>query len=207
MVRDPATEQALADQIMVDPDLANQNEGNAALTVSSDHSLPLPGSRPEAIAAARAEAALLVGGTDKLVPPPPKQALPLHRARFETAAQFADELPGASECSAKLAYSAAWSARLPEALPVYPGGATIDAAGVDSDDCKLRVVTFTTPVATDDVLSFYTARARKARFSIEHAGNERESVLSGGRGAVAFRLALRRDDDGLTEATLATTGG
>ena len=204
--RDPATAQALSDQILVDPDLAHQNEGNAALTVSSDHSLPLLVSTPEAIAAARAEAAELVGGADKLVgvsDPRPLEGEPL--PEFETAAQFAATLPGGGPCAVRLTYSAAWAARLPAALPVYPHGATLEAAGVDSTDCAMRVVTFLTPVPVADLLSFYAARARSGGFTVVHAADRKRHVLSAEKSGAAFRLVANREDDELTRITLATT--
>lgn len=206
--RDPASEQALADQILIDPDLAHQNEGNAALTVASDHSLPLLVATPEAIAAARAEAAVLAGGSDQLLPPlKPGTLARSEQGEWITPAEVAARLPGESRCTSGLTYSAAWAARMPPAIPVYPGGATLEAAGSDADGCALRVVTFVTAVPTGEVLSFYAARARMARFAATHAANETHHVLWGGKGAAAFRLSLHESERGLTEVTLATIGG
>lgn len=204
---DPATQQALSDQIMVDPDLVNENEGNAALTVSSDHSLPLLVATSEAIAAARADAAALAGGADKLAAMSPPGTFDAPGAdALVTPAQFAASLPGAAKCVASLGYSAAWAARMPQDLPVYPRAATFDAAGSDTGDCEIRVATFVTPVSPDDVLSFYAARARASGFAIERAAGESGRLLLGKRGDAVFRLAVHSRGDRMTEATLATSG-
>lgn len=62
--RDPAIVRALNDPLMTDPDLSSRNEGAAAITVTTDSGLPVMPDRPEELAAARAEAALLAGGHD-----------------------------------------------------------------------------------------------------------------------------------------------
>ena len=69
---DPALTGALGDQIMVDPDLARQNPHNAALTGGGPASAAIPpeDTSAEAIAAARAEAARLAGGTLQHASPP-----------------------------------------------------------------------------------------------------------------------------------------
>lgn len=201
--RDPASEQALADQILVDPDLANQNEGNAALTVSSDHSLPTLIATADSAAAARADAALLVGGANEIA-----RLAPLKERYGEepasTAGEAAARLPGANACLGALSYSARWAAEMPAAFPVYPRAATQEAAGSDGAPCKLRVVRFVTPVEPDDVLAFYAARARAAKFAYRVARGAPALLLLGASGTSAFRLSVRLRDDGWTEATLAT---
>ena len=202
--RDPASEQALADQIMIDPDLANQNEGNAALTVPSNHSLPLPIATPEAIAAARAEAAAIVGGSDELVAPPAPRALAgLVREWPVALEERASALPGADRCARLATRSATWAARFPEGLPIYPRGAVQAAAGAEADGCTLRVVSFATPVPLEHVLAFYAARARQAGFPLVHEAGGGVHRLSGRKGAAAFAIELETDEHGLTRADLA----
>lgn len=60
---DPALTGALADQIMVDPDLTGQNEvASGARMVVADGMLPTDNNAPEQAAAARSEAVALAGG-------------------------------------------------------------------------------------------------------------------------------------------------
>lgn len=199
--RDPQVEQALNDPLMTDPDLSARNEGAAALTVEVDGSLPVLPATLEEIAAARAEAAEMVGGEGRLVaaPAPVGEAPPL---ADRSVATHLDALPGAARCG-KLEVSAIWAARMPEALPVYPRGATITAAGKDAAGCKARVVGFTTPVPSADVLAFYWTRARQAGLSPVHRTSGAGHALSGSRGALAFYLRLDRQGD-QTIARLAT---
>jgi hypothetical protein len=202
--RDPAVEQALADRIMSDPDLASQNEGNAALTVISDHSLPLPAFAEGAADDARVEAAEIVGGADKLLPPP--AAGPLQsseRMEGATLAEFAASLPGGSACTTGLTSSAIWAARLPAPWTAYPGSATTEAIGSDATGCHLRVVRFVTPASADDVLSFYAALARQAGVGARHSADSGAHVLAGASGPAAFRLTLEPADAGLTQGILA----
>jgi hypothetical protein len=58
---DPASEQALNGDLMTDPDMAANNEGDAALSGSGDGSVPTINTSPEAIAAARSRAATTSG--------------------------------------------------------------------------------------------------------------------------------------------------
>lgn len=203
--RDPASEQALNDQIMIDPDLANQNEANAALTVSSDHSLPLIVATDAEVAAARAEAAALTSGAQTLVSAPTVRALDDgDRGEIVTLQERAAALPGASRCLRAATRSAAWAARLPGDFPVYPRGATQAVIGTDADRCALRGVRFVTPVALGEVLAFYAARARQRGFAFEHAAGGGRHRLSGRKGAAVFLLDLGSTEDGLTEADLVT---
>jgi hypothetical protein len=198
--RDPQVAQALDDPLLTDPDLASRNEAAAALTVESDGSLPLLPATPEAIAAARAEAAALVGGADRLVAPP---------AAAGAAKAVGDDAPeahlaavaGGTHCASGLDRSTIWAARLPAALPVYPRGATIAGAGSDAPGCKARVVAFTTPVPLDEVLAFYWTRAAALGPSHRMRGDE-HAVVGAGQG-LAFDLRARSQDGG-TLVRLAT---
>lgn len=200
--RDPQVAQALDDPLMTDPDLAHRNEGAAALRIQSDASLPVLPPSPEAIAIARGEAAALVGGADRLRPPPAPAGMAEPLEEDTLAGQLA-ELPGADACAAKLRPTAIWAARMPPALPVYPRGATLEATGSDAPNCKLRAVAFATPVSPEDVLAFYWSRAVAARTAPVHRGGDGASVLTGGNAKLAFDLRLSPADGG-TFVRLAT---
>lgn len=189
--RDPAVVQALNDPLMIDPDLSQRNEGAAALTVTTDMGLPVLPVTAEAAAGARAEAARMVGGLDKLRAPPaaekavadlPESWSPGHHL----AAIGADE-----PCLKRLKSSAIFAARLPEALPVYPRGGTLAAAGSDTATCTARAVRFATPVSPGDVLAFYWAQARAARLSPRAYTAEGAAVLRGSGKGLAFDVRVR----------------
>jgi len=205
--QDPALTGALGDQIMVDPDLAAQNRGNAVLTGGGPATGEIPKEKrsPEAIAAAKAEAAKLVGGTLQVAPSPTSEG---QGTAPQSVGQVADLLPGqGSACASKVDFTAAWAAKLPQALQVYPRGHVQEAAGTDKDGCRLRVVNFLTPVSPDDVVNFYYTRARASGFEAEHKLEGSDHVLGGSKGAAAYVVYVRKLANGLTEVDLVANGG
>lgn len=202
---DPAVSGALGDQIMVDPELAGQQGGGASGKIE----LPPEQRTPEAIAAAKAEAAKLVGGALQSAPAPGAAGdLVALEQNAATAAQVAAAAKtGNVDCAGKVQYSANWVTSLPGALAVYPKGAVQDAAGTDADGCRLRVVSFVTPVATGDVIDFYYTRLRAEGYEAKHQRNGNDSVLGGGKGSAAYVIYARKLENGLTEVDLVASGG
>jgi len=113
--------------------------------------------------------------------------------------------PGGENCGDKVEYTSSWAAKLPTAFPVYPRGNTQEAAGTDEGDCALRVVSFLTPVALEEVLAFYYTRARAAGYSAEHTKSAGDNILSGTKGKAAYVVYGRRLSQGVTEIDLVTT--
>ncbi len=208
---DPATTEALGDQIMYDPDLASQNRADSAAFVpSGDGSIPTVDNGPEAIAAARADALRWVGGPGKLhkAPEPQQVAGALPDDAALTAAARAAAAPGGNgDCAKRVEYTMRWAARLPAPFPVYPRGAVQEAAGSDASGCSLRVVNFVTPVPLGEVMDFYYSRARAAGFSAERVLQDGDDVLAGVNGAASYVVYARRQPSGNTEVDLVTNGG
>lgn len=200
--RDPQVAQALDDPLMTDPDLSARNEAAAALTVESDFSLPVLPATPEAIARVKAEAAVMAGGTDKLPEVAAASGIEPPIAPGAGPAAHLAALPG-PHCDAAISRSAIWAARMPAALPIYPRGGTIAAAGGDAPGCKLRHVEFATPVPLADVLAFYANRARAAKIAVSHLSGGEDAVLTGGSRSLAFDLRARTEGD-MTVVRLAT---
>ncbi|MDZ4306602.1 hypothetical protein [Allopontixanthobacter sp.] len=205
---DPATQAALNDPIMVDPDLAGQNDANAALTGGGNGSLPAEATSPAAIRGAREDAMALVGGSVYLKPAPTATIVQgeIPETAVLTAASRAAALPGGSDCTTAAEYSAVWAARLPLTFPVYPRGSTQEAAGTDKGQCSLRVVNFLTPVPLEEVLSFYYSRALNDGYTAEHLKVAGDNVLSGTKGRSAFVIYARKLANGLTDVDLVTSG-
>jgi hypothetical protein len=202
---DPALSGALNEPIMVDPDLVGQNRANSAASLPShDDSLPTVDSGPEAIAAARAEALQLVGGPGwmKKAPEPREVSGPLPADAALTIAARAS-----TRCAARVETTAGWAARLPAPFPVYPRGAVQEAAGTDTGNCALRVVSFVTPAPLGEVMDFYFTRARTAGFSAQRLLHEGDDVLAGVKGAASYVIYARRLRSGNTEVDLVTSGG
>lgn len=190
--RDPQVAQALDDPLMTDPDLSSRNEGAAALTVESDGSLPVLPANPESLEAARAEAAALVGGADRLVAPPSASGSAPELHGDGLAAQLS-LLPGWERCEGKLDRSAIWAARFPAILPIYPRGSTLAAAGSNEPSCRARTAIFTTPVPLTEVLAFYWTRS--SVLQRDHRKLGPVHVLSGAGGGLAFEIRASESDD------------
>ncbi len=206
---DPAVAGALADPIMTDPDLSGQNQRSAALGGGGPASAGIPpeNQSPEAIAAARAEALKLAGGALRTAPAASASGSggPAAEDAVVIAAAALAGKPGAA-CTAKLAYSAVWAARLPAAFPVYPRGHVQEAAGSDAAGCSLRSVNYLTPVTVPDVVDFYFTRANAAGFRSSRRLVGVDDVLEGSKAAAQYYLRVRKAEDGLTEVDLVTSG-
>lgn len=148
---DPALTSALEDQILVDPNLVQQSHPNAV--------------RP---------------------PETPVQAQypsgPDPRVRRASAAEgsTSDEASAVTgSCAAELDYGPQWAGRLPAEFPAYPGGRVTEAAGSNSGDCRMRVVTFTTSDPYGRVLHHYRSAAARAGYTAEHQVRGADQVLGG----------------------------
>jgi len=204
--RDPVVAQALGDPLMTDPDLSSRNEGAAAITIRMDGPLPVLPVRPEDLAAARAEAAKLVGGDESLTPVPQARGAVAPLAPGHQPSDHLALLADKTACRAELSESAIWAARLPTALPVYPRGATLAATGGEGSGCRVVAVAFTTPVPRDEVLRFYWARARTAGLAPVHLRARDAAVLQGQGKGTAFDLRVFAKG-GVTTIELATVTG
>lgn len=206
--RDPAVANALAGEIMVDPDLAGQNPGHAALSGGGPAraQIPTEDRSAEAIAAARGEAARLLGPALVHAPQPtPGGASAARASAVLTARGALAERGTGRDCATKVDYTMAWAAKLPAPFPVYPRGHVQEAAGTDNEGCHLRVVNYLSPVPVGDVVDFYWSRARAAGFAAEHRKEGTDNVVGGSRGGAAF-VAYIRERGGLTEVDLVTNG-
>jgi len=207
---DGAVSSALGDQIMVDPDLAGQNQANSAVSAGQgDTALPPELRSPAAIARARAEALALVGGSGKMRRAP--EAIEVNsnsptEATLTAAARAAAAPGGNVNCAEKAEYTMQWAARLPEDFPVYPQGAVQEAAGTDQDGCSLRVVNYVTPVPLNDVVDFYFTRAGAGGFTAKRVREGGDDVLGGVKGKSSFVVYARKLPAGGTEVDLITSG-
>ncbi|MEA3017989.1 MAG: hypothetical protein QOI38_2711 [Sphingomonadales bacterium] len=152
---DPALTSALEDQIATDPNLAQQAN---RLSVRPPET-PTRAEYPVAAGAAQVRRA---SGTSGAATP---------------------SAPGGG-CSARGAapdfrYGMEWANRLPAAFPPYPGGRVTEAAGQDSGECRVRVVTFRTADPYQRVIDWYQQRAVQAGFSAEHQARGSDHVLGG----------------------------
>jgi hypothetical protein len=194
--RDPAIVRALNDPLMTDPDLSSRNEGAAAITVVTDTGLPVLAPTPEDAAAARAEAAKLVGGADKLAALPAAATTIRPLPGSGGPAEHLSTLLTDPKCRSGLRESALWAASMPAALPIYPRGALERGAGRDEQDCHVRALAFTVPVTVADVMAFYRRRATMAGMTAVHGNDGAGEVLRGTGEGMAYDIRARALGEG-----------
>ena len=207
--RDPAAAAALGDPIMADPDLASQNRGNSALSGGgpAQGDLPAFSRSAEEATAARTAAAALLGGQLGTAPPPASTgaASRLDGALTLPALLTASGI-GSTACAQALVFTMGWAARLPAAVPIYPRGHVIMAAGSDAAGCQVRALRYVTPVEPGEVADFAYASAAAGELAPVHRREGDDDVISGGAGAQQFAIYARKRADGLSEVDLFTTG-
>ncbi|WP_427965811.1 hypothetical protein [Altererythrobacter sp.] len=202
---DPLVQQALNDRLMTDPDLAFQNEGNAALTIGYDHSLPRIENGPEITALTRDETrmALLDGGEIAELPASISEPEIASYTEDLSAEERARMAGVAEACAQGLEHSTIWAARLQDYAEIVPRGAVVDAAGSDRAGCKLRIVTYRTPLAIEDVMQFNFTLAVRAGFDPEYlAGSGPERAIRGRKGGKNLAVYVRPGFDGLTDVDI-----
>jgi hypothetical protein len=197
---DPAVAAALAAPLLSDPDLVTLDRSRAALSDPGplDGSLPPEDYAPATVAAARAEAAALVG---KTAAPALAKGSPCEECGRETLAGRARGIAPGCRGETDLV----WSLRLPADLPVYPKAHLRDALGSDAAACPLRAASFTAPVPPSEVLGFYRAIAARAGFALRSAG---PAALIGRRpDGARLAVIVRQAGDDLAQFDLVFAGG
>lgn len=206
--RDPVAVQAINDQIMTDPDLSARNEANAALTSSTDNSIPPVVGTRDAISAARSEALELVDGVGvfETLPDDIASAEPLPASAGIGLQGMASLTKSFEPCVAGMGYTARWAVEWPEIVPLYPRSNLREAAGNTRGDCRLRAASLLTPVPYDDVAAFYLAKAKAEglRTAIVQAGSV-YVVSAAGRG-VGARIYIAPTAYGQTRIDLVLQG-
>jgi hypothetical protein len=165
---DPLVARTLHDPLLVDPDLAYRNEANALLTIRHDQPLPLFTAREDVAARAReaARLKLLQGGEISDLPEAFGDAPHASIADITRAEDMITAVGGPSNCSARLRESLRWAAGMPEAAEIMPHGMVQRAAGVDSADCKVRIVRYLTPATANDALQYHVTKAERDRMRV-----------------------------------------
>jgi hypothetical protein len=203
---DPAITSALQDQIMVDPQLGRQANGDAVRPPSQPYS---GGVASDAVAAngEKIDTAALLK-----TPAPVKECTQCAAARDSvTLAGIAGRQKNVRTkgCAGSLQYSASWAQRLPADLPLFPQARVTEAAGAQGGKCALRVVSFSAAQPIQTMLDWYYTKAVRAGYSAEHQVDGTEHILGGTRarddGAYVLFLSPRKD--GGTDVDLVANNG
>lgn len=115
--------------------------------------------------------------------------------------QAAGKTGGAAEgsCAKDVKMGPEWADRMPQAFRLYPGAKLVEAAGLDKEQCTLRIISFTTPAGIDPVLDYYYTQARRAGYDGEHLLSGGEHQLGGTTKAGAAYVVFARQKGALTE--------
>ncbi|AQR74090.1 hypothetical protein [Sphingomonas sp. LM7] len=206
---DPALTGALQDQIMVDPQLGRQANGDAIRPPNAPYSGGVPsdavatnGSKVDTAGMLKAPAPVAAG----------KDCPQCRAARDSvTLGGIAARQPnaGIKGCAGALQYSAGWAQRLPADLPLYPQARVIEAAGAQGGKCALRVVSFSAGQPLEALLDWYYTKAVRAGYSAEHQLDGAQHILGGTRGRDdgAYVLFLTARRDGGTDVDLVANNG
>ncbi|WP_088182206.1 hypothetical protein [Sphingobium sp. Z007] len=180
---DPALKGALADPIVVDPQLVGQSNRNAVRSADRPANGAVPVLTGDA-GAAQAEAVKLAGG--KLLAAPTAsegEAMASTVTLGAVAREEAGRRGGNGNCAKKLNYGMEWAQRLPEPFGLFPGAQLTEAAGAQTDGCTLRAASFVTPAPRQGVMDYYYTLARRAGYNGEHKILGGDHVLGGTRGS------------------------
>lgn len=202
--RDPALTASLADQIMVDPTLAQGANANAVRPPPR----PDPGSTPPVDIAQipdRVDARMLKRA------PAPSADCPECRAAAGAltlgALASRQQTPRTADCANGIGYSADWANRLSADLPLYPDARVVEAAGASRNGCRLRVVTFASSAPLGKIVDWYYTQATKAGYSAGHKADGTQHVLAGTRGTDAYVVYASPRAGGGTEIDLVVNAG
>lgn len=198
---DPALTAALEDQILVDPDLAQQSQRDVARPAGGPAGAQMPAEVMPTPATAAETGRLLSAPA----PAADTGASPSEAERITLGALAQSQARGA--CEGKIGYSYQWAARMPADMPLYPRARVSEAAGADAAACTRRVVGFATAATVQQVVDFHYTRARQARYSAEHLLSGSEHRLGGTRGDDAFMLFARPRRGGGTEGEIIVNTG
>jgi hypothetical protein len=189
---DPALTSALQDQIMVDPNLAQQANDHNARSADNRRQAPIPpgttaGSAPVASAPAPAQGRTTLG-------------------------ELASKQAGAGRakgCVRDVQYSAGWANRLPAAIPLYPDARVSEAAGNEIPGCRLRAVSFASAAPMQTVVDWYRAAATRAGYSSEQQAKGGEHILAGARTRddAAYYISFAQRPGGGTDVDLIASNG
>lgn len=225
---DPALTAALEDQIMVDPDLAQQSNRHSALPGSPQTGAPVPDTLRTSAAMQReaqraiADGRLLTapaatraeeGCTDCAASRGARQAGYSAGSGETTLGALAEQqsraAPQGTECRQNVVYGMQWADLLPRAFEVYPGAQVIEAAGKNEAHCRLRVVSFAVSAPRDRLINWYYTRAVRTGYSAEHQIRNGNHVLGGyrDRDEGAFYIIFADHPNGGTAVDIVANNG
>lgn len=205
---DPALASALHDQIMVDPALGQQANGDSVRPPGQPYSAGVPADGVAANGDAASDGPLMHVPAATAAD---KNCTACAAARESTTLGGLAARQGGTtgSCAANIQYGAGWAQRLPGDLPLYPQARVTEAAGTDGGSCQLRVVSFSSPQPMATMLDWYYTKAVRAGYTSEHQVDGDEHILGGtrDRDAGAYVVYMTARPDGGTDIDLVANNG
>jgi hypothetical protein len=205
---DPALASALQQQIMVDPALGQQSNGDTVRPPNQPASGGVPA---DGVAAAGAikDGELMHAPAAVTADKSCKECAAAREATTLGGLAARQKDARTSGCAANLQYAAAWANRLPPDLPLYPQARVTEAAGTETGQCALRVVSFSSPQPMQAMLDWYYTKAVRAGYTSEHQVDGEEHILGGTRerDSGAYVLFMTSRPDGGTDIDLVANNG
>ncbi|MBX3563762.1 MAG: hypothetical protein KF730_04205 [Sphingomonas sp.] len=206
---DPALASALQDQIMVDPQLGRQANGDAIRPPGQ----PYSGGVPDEGVATNTDQPDMSGLMKAPAPTPADKNCTQCAAGRESvtlggiAARQRDART--SQCASSMTYSAGWANRLPRDLPLFPQARVTEAAGSEAGTCQLRAVSFSSAQPMQAMLDWYYTRAIKSGYTSEHQVDGEQHILGGTRerDGGAYVLFMTARSDGGTDIDMVANNG
>ncbi|WP_108811445.1 hypothetical protein [Sphingorhabdus sp. Alg231-15] len=211
LTADPAMNDALEDQILVDPNLTDQANANAIRGANGAVDGKVPPEGGKAYATAQFEGKMLsapkprnMTSDDECTSCGGSEGVTLGAKAEAQSAQR-----GKGTCDQKLSYDMGWANRMPPEFPVYPKANVKEAAGVDGGLCDIRVVSFSTASPIKNVVDYYYTQAKRGGYSAEYLLRGNEHVLGGTRGNDdgAFVITLNKRSGGGTVVDIVANNG
>lgn len=205
---DPELASALQGQIMVDPSLGQQANGDSVRPPGQPYSAGVPA---DGVAANTDTASL----GEMMKAPAPTTATKdckecaAGRESVTLGGLAARQGGKTGSCAANVEYGAGWAQRLPADLPLFPQARVTEAAGTQGGQCALRVVSFSASQPMQVLLDWYYTKAVRAGYTSEHQVDGQEHILGGtrDRDGGAYVLYLTARQDGGTDIDLVANNG
>lgn len=201
--RDPVIARALADPLMIDPDLAWINEANAAITFTDNHALPAFSPDPQAAARARDAARLELREDGTIEDLPAAQDLPKGQSLFDlpTLRDILSAAGAPEECGQGASDDLAWAAKMPKVASIMPHGMVQQGAGSDRPECAMRVIRYLTQTDAEDALQYHLTLASRAGLEVSYKTG-RSQLVKGERSGETMLADVSDAPSGLRMVTL-----
>jgi hypothetical protein len=180
---DPALSVALEEPIMVDPNLASQSNEDSIRPPAQPFQAPIP--------------------IDPNAPDGAGSGQTLGSLAEQQARLSKDKFNG---CMLDVKYSMDFANRLPTDLPLYPRARVVEAAGSDTNTCRLRAITYSSSAAPKAMIDYYLTIARRAGFTASHSSEGNEDLVSGTRDGAAFYAIIQPASAGSSVDLVANNG-